>query len=183
MIAFGSLPWKARTSLSSRPCRDQCPCCLPVSRLFLLFPLSIIFSLNTEVVKSCNLRTRGGVEVDGLTEHEKQLLALPLRLLCHWVGLNMCHPSLRIPLFPHHCPSPLGAGKAGEGGELLRGDEPPPRRQRPSHLPPPRGRSGRCERCSRRPAPSPCRATYGVVIFNFLGTAARMATGRFLVAL
>lgn len=38
--------------------------------------------------------------MDGLTEHEKQLLALPLRLLCHWVGLNMCHPSPRFPDFP-----------------------------------------------------------------------------------
>lgn len=182
MIAFGSLPWKARTSLSSRPCRDQCPCCLPVSRLFLLFTLSIIFSLNTEVVKSCNLRTRGGVEVDGLTEHEKQLLALPLRLLCHWVGLNMCHPSPRFPLFPRRCPSPLGAGKAGEGGELLPGYEPPPRSSAHRTCPL-TGPLGQMRTLLETPRSLPVPCGIWCVIFNFLGTAVRMATGRFLIPL
>lgn len=61
------------------------------------------------------------MEVDRLTEHEKQLLALPLRLLCHWVGLNMCHPSPPFPSFPRHCPSPLGAGKAGGRRRVMAG--------------------------------------------------------------
>jgi len=170
VIAFGSLPWKARTSLSSRPCRDQCPCCLPASRLFLLFTLSITFSLNTEAVKSCNLRTRGGVEVDGLTEHEKQPLALPLRLLCCWAGLHMCHPSPPLPSFPRHRPSPRGAGKVGDGGELLLGPEPGTRT-----LP---GLPGQMRRLPATPRSLPVPCGIWRVIFNFLGTAVRVATGR-----
>lgn len=106
MIAFGSPPRKD-VPLSSRSCRDhRCPlfpCRPPASRRCLLFPLSITFALNTEIVKSWNLRTQcrgwGGCrEVDRLTEHEKQPLALPPHcsasgLGCTCVSLPPASPS------------------------------------------------------------------------------------------
>lgn len=83
-IAFGALPRKARTCLSSRPCWAQRPRCVPAStRLVLLFTLSIVLALNAEGVQSCDLRTRGGgVEVDGLTARSS-----------HWLCLHGCSAS------------------------------------------------------------------------------------------
>lgn len=146
-IAFGALPRKARTCLSSRPCWAQRPRCVPAStRLVLLFTLSIVLALNAEGVQSCDLRTRGGGGGGGRTPGEEQPLALPARLLCQWAWLNSCHPSL-------HFPGPIlpcsALGRPGSS-EILLGYEPPAT-----------GALGQLQTLLQTPRSLPCRAAYG----------------------
>lgn len=133
--------------------------------------LSIIFSLNTEGVKSCNLRTweaEGGGGGWTRCRSSSQPLAQPFWLRRQEVWLHVSSLSL-APLTPVSLSSPGWRWKGWEWGkvELLFGKEKQTRQAARAKPALSRGHSARDTACSRS---LPVQCSIWRTIFNFLGT-------------